>query len=63
MTKLFHIKIQVKKTKRDDVFDFGSQANLIAVDLVMKLGLEVHDYPSPYQLGWVNKDVGIKVTK
>jgi hypothetical protein len=29
MTKLFHIKIHVKKTKVDALFDSGSQANLI----------------------------------
>jgi hypothetical protein len=63
MTKLFHIKTQVKKTKVDDLFDSGLQANLIAVDLVSKLGLEVHDHPIPYPLGWVNKDAEIKVTK
>jgi uncharacterized protein YydD (DUF2326 family) len=63
MTKLFHIKIQVKKTKVDALFDFGSQANLIVEDLVNKLGLEVHDHPNPYPLGWVNKDVELKVTK
>ena len=33
------------------------------MDLVCKLGLEVHDHPSPYPLGWVNKDTKIKVTK
>jgi hypothetical protein len=33
------------------------------VDLVNKLGLEVHDHPIPYPLGWVNKDAKIKVTK
>jgi hypothetical protein len=37
MTKLFHIKIQVKKTKIDALFDSGSQANLIVVDLVTSL--------------------------
>ena len=63
MTKLFHINIQVKKTKIDAMFDSGSQANLLAVDLVNKLGLEVHDHPSPYPLGWVNKNAEIKVTK
>jgi hypothetical protein len=62
-TKLFHIKILVKKAKVDTLFDFGSQANLIANDLVNKLGLEVHDHWSPYPLGWVNKDAKIKVTK
>ena len=38
-------------------------ANLIAAKLVKKLGLEIHDYPNPYLLGWVNKDVELKVTK
>jgi hypothetical protein len=31
--------------------------------LVEKLGLEVHDHPIPCPLGWVNKDVEIKVMK
>jgi hypothetical protein len=56
MTKLFHIKIQVKKTKIDALFDSSSQANHIAANLVSEIGLEVHDHPSPYPLGWVNKD-------
>ena len=25
--------------------------------------MDVHDHPSPYPLGWVNKDVEIKVRK
>jgi hypothetical protein len=40
MNKLFHIKIQVKKTKVDALFDFGSQANFIAKGLVIVLDLE-----------------------
>jgi hypothetical protein len=63
MTKLFHIKILVKKTKMDTMFDSSSHANFIATDLVNKLGLEVCDNPSPYPLGWVNKDAKIKVMK
>jgi hypothetical protein len=63
MTKLFHIKIQVKKTKIDALFDSGPQANLIATNLVNKLVLEVHDNPIPFPLVWVNKDVEIKVKK
>jgi hypothetical protein len=31
--------------------------------MVKKFGLEVHDDPSPYLLGWVNMDANIKVTK
>jgi hypothetical protein len=37
MDKRFHIKIQVKKTKIDALFDFGSQDNLIEIDLVNKI--------------------------
>ena len=63
MTKLFHIKIQVNKTKIDVKFDSGLQVNLIAAEPVKKLGLEVRDHPSPYPLGWINKDAKLKVTK
>lgn len=48
MKKLSHIKVQVKKTHVDAPFDSSSQANLIVVDLVRKLGLEVHDHLNPY---------------
>jgi hypothetical protein len=33
------------------------------VDLVNNTVLEVHDHPSPYPMGLVNKDAKIKVTK
>lgn len=33
------------------------------MEMVEKLRLEVHDHPSPYSLGWVNKDAKLKVTK
>ena len=56
IAKLFHIKIWIKKTKLDALFVSASHANLIVEDLVSKLGLQVHDHPSPYPLGWVNKD-------
>jgi hypothetical protein len=62
MNKHFHIKIQVKKTKINVMFNSGSQVNLIAIDLVNKHGLEVRNHPKPYPLG-VNKDAKIKVMK
>jgi hypothetical protein len=43
ITKLFHIKVQIKKTKVDALFNSGSQANIIAADLISNIGLEVHD--------------------
>lgn len=63
MTKLFHIKIQVKKMKVDALFDSISQENVIGTKLVKKLGLEVCDHPNTYPLGWVNKDAQLKVKK
>ena len=63
MTKLFHIKIQIKNTKLGALFNTGSQANLIAFDLVNNTGLEDHDHPCTYPLGWVNKDIELKVSK
>jgi hypothetical protein len=63
MTKLFDIKIQVNKTNVDALFNSDSHANLIVEDLANKLGLEVHDHPNPYMLGWVNFDAYLKVTK
>jgi hypothetical protein len=63
MTKLFYIKIQVKTTKVDALFNSDSQANPIATDLVNKIGFEAYDHPSPYPLGCVNKDAKIKVMK
>jgi hypothetical protein len=44
------------------MFDYGSQANLIAIDLVKNLGLEVRDHSIPYPFVFVNKDAKIKVT-
>ena len=58
-----NIKIQVKKTKVDSLFDSISQAILKAKYLVRNIGLEVHDHPHPYPLGWENKNVELRVTK
>jgi hypothetical protein len=63
MKQLFHIKIQDNNIKVDVIFNYVSCVNLIATDLVSNIGLEVHDHPSPYPLGWVNKDAKIKVLK
>jgi len=45
------------------MFHSGSQQTIVVVDLVKNLELELHDHPSPYPLGCVNKEVDIKVTK
>ena len=55
-TKLFHINIWVKNSKINALFDFSSQENPIANDLIHKIVLELHEHPSPYPFGWVNND-------
>jgi hypothetical protein len=37
MTKIFQIKIHVKKPKIDSLLNFGSQDNVIMVDMVNKI--------------------------
>jgi len=61
-TTLFKLKIQVKKTKIDALFESRSQENFIALDMAKKLRLEVRDHPNPYPLGWVHKDAELKIT-
>ena len=61
-TKRF-TKIILGQTKVYALFNFDLEANLIALDMVNKLELVVHDHVIPYPLGWLNKDTKIKVTK
>ena len=63
MTKLLHIKIHINKNKVNALFYSSQEVNLIKEDLVSKLGLEILDHPYAFSLGWVNKDVELKVTK
>lgn len=63
MKKLFHINIHVKKTKIYTLFNLNSYGNIIVADLVRKFGLEIHNHPRSYPLGWVNKYGNIKVMK
>ena len=31
--------------------------------MVRNIGLDIHNHPNPYTLGWINNEVEIKVTK
>jgi len=61
--ELFHIKVQVKQTRIDTLFDSGSQANLIAEEYVKTLALTTIPHPHPYPLGWVHKNSKLEITK
>jgi hypothetical protein len=63
MTKLFCIKIHMKQSKVDCLFDNGSQYNLICAQLVEKFRFETHDHIRPYLLGKVRQDVELRLEK
>jgi len=49
--KLFHIRVISNHTKIDELFDSGSQSNLILEDFVKKLNHETIPHHKPYPLG------------
>jgi hypothetical protein len=53
----------VKQEIIDAIVDTGSQKNLISASLVQKLGLETNPHPKPYPLGWIQKDVELKIDR
>lgn len=61
--ELFHIRVIMKHTKVETLFDPSSQANLISESLVKKLGLETKPHLKPYLLGWVCDKEKLHVTK
>jgi hypothetical protein len=62
-SELFHVRVIVKHTKVDTLFDSGSQVNLISEAIVKKLGLKMTPHKNPYPLGWVCDDAKLQVTK
>jgi len=63
MDELFCIKIHMKQRNMDCLFDPSSKSNLISMHLVERLGMEIQYHIHPYPLGWVRKDVELKVRK
>jgi hypothetical protein len=53
----------VKHTKKDTLFDSGSQVNIISEAVVKKLGLNKTTHKNPYPLGLVCDNGKFQVTK
>jgi hypothetical protein len=62
-SELFHVKVIVKHTKLDTLFNSGSQVNLIIEVIVKNLGLQMTPHKNTYPLGWVCEDAKLQVTK
>jgi len=54
--EFFHVRVIVKHTKVDNLFDSGYQVNLISEAIVKKLGLKMTPHKNPDPLGWVCDD-------
>jgi hypothetical protein len=63
MSDHFHVKVIVKHTKVETLFDNGSQVNLISEEIVKKMGLKMTPKKKPYPLGWVCEDAKVQVMK
>ncbi|KAL5846144.1 hypothetical protein ACOSQ3_009668 [Xanthoceras sorbifolium] len=61
--ELFHMNIQVKQSVVEAIIDSGSQKILISETLVQKMGLDTTPRPKPYTLGWIQKDVDMRIMK
>ena len=61
--RLFTVKMQVKTTLVDAVIDSGNQKNLISRAVVKSLGLTTSKHPSPYPLGWIQKEGSLEIVE
>jgi hypothetical protein len=56
MREIFHVRVIVKHTKIDSLFDIRSQFNLLFEAIVNKLVLNMTPEKNSYPLGWVCDD-------
>jgi hypothetical protein len=63
ISKLFHIRVIMRKTKVDTLIDSGSQSNLISEELVKQLGLNTQMHHKPYSLKWISNNHKLHITK
>ena len=48
--KLFHVRIQIRKSVVNAIVNLGSENNIISEPLVQKLGMQIDKHLEPYQL-------------
>ena len=63
MHELFHIRVVSKHQKIDNLFDSGSQVNLISEAILKKLGLLTTPHKKAYPLGLLNDKAQLQVSR
>ena len=59
---IFHSRCTVQEKICSIVIDGGSCANVVSVNMVEKLGLPTSNHPHPYDVHWLNRHKGLRVT-
>jgi hypothetical protein len=60
-SEFFHVRVIVKHTKIDTLFNSGSQFN--SKSIAKKLGLKTTPHKNPYPLGWLYEDAKLQLTR
>jgi hypothetical protein len=44
------------------IIDGGSRENVVSKGMVLKFGLKIEKYPTPYKIGWIKQGTKTLVT-
>ena len=59
---IFHSRCTVQEKICSIVIDGGSCTNVVSVSMIEKLGLPTSNHPHPYDVQWLNRQKGLRVT-
>jgi len=59
---IFHSRCTVQEKICSIIIDGGSCANVVSVSMIEKLGLPTSNHPHPYDVQWLNRQKGLRVT-
>ena len=59
---IFHSRCTVHEKVCSIIIDGGSCANVVSVSMIEKLGLPTSIHPHPYDVQWLNRHKGLRVT-
>jgi hypothetical protein len=60
-TNIFHTRVAYGDKALNVIIDNGSSMNVVAKEIVERLGLSQETHPTPYQVRWINDNNSILV--